>query len=103
MRLHEASEKALSPEELRALTYIEEPSLRRALADFVAAGLVREVDPSNLFQYAPRTVADRQAVESMATMYHQRPVTLVRLVYDRAPTPLKSFSDAFRLRGPKDE
>jgi hypothetical protein len=103
MRLHEASGRALSFEELRTLTHIEEASVRGAVADFVAAGLVRELETGDRVQFGPRSVSDRQAVESLAVMYHQRPVTLVRLVYDRPPAPLKSFSDAFRLREPDDK
>jgi hypothetical protein len=35
-------------------------------------------------------------------LYRERPVTMIRLVYDRAKDPLRSFADAFRLRKDKE-
>lgn len=49
-----------------------------------------------LAQQDPRLLS---AVEELAVMYNTRPVTLVRALYDRKPDPVRSFADAFRLRG----
>ena len=97
MRMHDTHDKAFSTDELQRLTHIAERSVVRCLDELTAAGITRQVSP-NAWQYGPRTVQDREAVDMLARMYHQRPVTLVRLVYERPSAPLKSFSDAFRLR-----
>ena len=49
-------------------------------------------------RYAPASAALRRAVELLGVAYNERPVTLVRLVYNRR-SAAQSFADAFRLRG----
>jgi hypothetical protein len=39
----------------------------------------------------------RHALASLAVMYKQKPVTLIRAIYER-PSSAESFADAFRLR-----
>lgn len=102
MRMFDAGEKAFSVDELRRVTHIAERSVVRCLDELSEAGIVRQVSPT-AWQYGPRTVQEREALDKLAQMYHQRPVTLVRLVYERPSAPLKSFSDAFRLRDTKDD
>jgi hypothetical protein len=55
---------------------------------------------SAAFRYFPSTEALREAVAALVVMYHQRPVTLVRAIYERPVSPLISFADAFRLKPP---
>ncbi len=51
-----------------------------------------------VFRYAPRTPALRYAVESLKKAYDTRPVTLVKAIYDRPPSAVRSFAESFRLR-----
>lgn len=103
MRLHEQPDLALTRADLQRLAHVDEKTLNRCLADLVGAELVRQT-AEDAFQYGPRTVPDREDVDALALMYHQRPVTLVKLVYEQPSTPVKSFADAFRLRGePRDK
>lgn len=97
MRLHEAPDQAIAAAELQRTAHLDAKTFSRCIADLVAAGLVKE-PAADTFQYGPRTVADREDVDALARMYHQRPVTLVKLVYEQPSTPVKSFADAFRLR-----
>lgn len=103
MRLLEAEGKPLTPSELERTARIGPETSVKVLADLVKAGLARHDAPSNSFSYGPFTREDRAAVEALATMYHQRPVTLVKLVYTQPPSAVQSFSDAFRLRGKPGE
>lgn len=70
------------------------------LKELVAGGLAASVatPEGEAFTYAPSSEALRRDVAEIATMYNERPVTLVRAVYDRPPEPAVSFADAFSLR-----
>src|SRR5688500_20340795 len=99
MRLLEAGGTSLTPIELERTARLGPETTASVLADLVKAGLAAHDAPSGSFSYAPATREDRAAVDALATMYHQRPVTLVKLVYRQPPSAVQSFSDAFRLRG----
>lgn len=70
-------------------------------------GPAADGSPAAAYCFAPASAALRQAVDGLLAMYSERPVTLVRAVYDRAaapsPDPIRSFADAFRLRGDRSE
>lgn len=102
MRLHEQADHAFTRAELQRLCHVDEKTVTRCLADLRGTELVRQTGADS-YQYGPRTVADRQDVDGLALMYHQRPVTLVKLVYEQPSTPAKSFADAFRLRDDREE
>lgn len=40
-------------------------------------------------------------VERLLRSYKERPVTMIRLVYDKAAIPLRTFADAFRIKEDK--
>lgn len=101
MRMYDAPERAFTRDDLRQTTHIAERSLQRCLDELTDSGIIRRAE-SGTWQYGPKNVQDRHALDQLAQMYNQRPVTLVRLVYERPSAPLKSFSDAFRLREPRD-
>jgi hypothetical protein len=67
------------------------------LSELISSNLVVHDAPSNTYRYAAPN-ADRAAVDELSALYHQRPVTLVKLVYAQPPNPVKSFADAFRIR-----
>ena len=104
MRLHGTPTGAFSLEELQALTHINTRSLERSVSDLVTDGFARMIDREGTaaVQYGARTTAERADVDALAQMYHQRPVSLVKLVYEQPSPPLRSFSDAFRLRRDDD-
>lgn len=72
---------------------------RRCLEELAAAGLVAAVG-SDAYRYAARPDDMRDAVDALAQMYNEKPVTLVRAIYSRpvTPAPIQAFADAFRLR-----
>lgn len=75
--------------------------LETALADLVAGGLVSSTEPApgtETFRYDPGSESLRNSVEELMTMYNERPVTLIRAIYDRPAQPVISFAEAFRVR-----
>jgi hypothetical protein len=103
MRLLDAAGAELSAEEIQRLTHVSAAMVARALFELAGEGIIRKGEAPDSFRYAPVNVELREAVAALATMYHQKPVTLVKLVYSQPPTPLKTFSDAFRLRDDKEQ
>lgn len=75
-----------------------------ALADLHASRLVVPVAGSH--PPAHRIDASDElannAVASLREMYERRPVTLIRAVYERPPSAVKAFADAFRVRPPEE-
>lgn len=73
----------------------------RRLKDLVASGLITSESQSagyERFRYQPSGLALRQAVEQLVEAYRSRPVSLIRVVYERPPESAQRFADAFRLR-----
>lgn len=104
MRLHEAAGEPVARAEVVRTSRLDPPTVDRALADLVRTGLVSHDPAADTFRYATMSAEDRPAVDALSVMYHQRPVTLVKLVYSQPAAPVKSFAEAFRLRGaPEDE
>lgn len=59
--------------------------------------------PPGLFGYRPATPELDRAVRGLLRAYNERPVTLIRTVYDLADQKrIQAFSDAFRLRKDKE-
>lgn len=56
-------------------------------------------DPPGLFGYRPTSPELDHAVQGLLRAYNERPVTLVRTVYDLADQrQIQAFSDAFRFK-----
>jgi len=100
IRLHDNPDAAFTSAELEAATHVRGGALSRVIDDLREAGLARVVDREGTLSvlYGARVGEQRDDVAALALMYHQRPVSLVRLVYEQPSTQLRSFSDAFRLR-----
>jgi hypothetical protein len=83
---------------LAASTHAQPAEAQRTLAELAAACLAANPGGDD-WVYAPGTSASREAVDRLAQMYNEKPVTLVRALYSRPARPLTSFVDAFRIRG----
>jgi hypothetical protein len=103
MRLVDAGGAELRADEIIHQTRLGARTVSRALEDLVTSGLAARDTASGSFRYAPQGTHDRTTIEALAKLYHQRPVTLVKLVYEQPPAPVKSFADAFRLRNLSSE
>jgi DNA-binding IclR family transcriptional regulator len=103
MRLVNHEGSPLTGDEVVRETRLGAREVGLALDDLVTSGLAALDSATGTYRYAPRGAEDRAAVESLAALYHQRPVTLVKLVYEQPPAPVKSFAEAFRLRSPASD
>lgn len=74
-----------------------EESVRPHLPRLAANGfLVRHEE--DLYSYAVRSADVNTAIEELARLYEERPVTLINALYERPSTSVRSFADAFRIR-----
>ena len=91
--------EAFTSEEVRERLRLSAPSMTlSALARLETNGLITAEGTDNpRYRYSPESAEMRAAVDMLAKAYNERPVTLVRLVYNR-PTRAQNFADAFRLR-----
>jgi hypothetical protein len=101
MRLHGSPDTPLTAAEIQASARVGADVVRTALETLARGGLARHDSATDRWRLNAAG-DDRRAVDALALMYHQRPVSLVKLVYEQPPTPLRLFSDAFRLRKEHD-
>lgn len=102
MRLVEANGEPVSVTELRTLSRLGPETTIRCAEHLVHARLATHDAAAGAFSFTA-DATDRAAVAELSVLYHQRPVTLVKLVYQQPPSPVTSFADAFRLRDPEEK
>jgi RIO-like serine/threonine protein kinase len=102
MRLYESKGETLSAQELERAARLGPQTVERCASDLVSARLASRDPASDSYRFAA-TQPDQATVDELSALYHQRPVTLVKLVYAQPPNPVKSFADAFRLRDDEDQ
>lgn len=90
----------IGAERAAELIHSDLPTATKRLRDLETAGLLQQSGhgQEQFFSYGPRSGQMREAVAELAKMYHHRPVTLVRAIYERPVSPVRSFADAFRIR-----
>lgn len=69
------------------------------LESLAGAGMVAKLSGGE-YRYSAHDERHDQTAEAVIKLYNERPVTLVRLLYDR-PTAVATFADAFNLRKPR--
>ncbi len=91
--------KAASAPQVAAELRIQPDSTRGRLENLSSRGLL-EVDVGNShYRYAPRTPELDQAVSGLATAYAERRVTVINLIATKHLERIRTFADAFKLRG----
>lgn len=70
------------------------------LGALMSAGLAAQLSDKT-YRYAVREDTLDGTAEAVVKLYNERPVTLVRLLYERPPTAVNTFADAFMLRKEK--
>ena len=88
------SELASKLEPLASLT---EPEIAKHLELFGQRGLIEWLDGGTL-RYRPQTAEIDEHVRTLARLYNERPVTLIRVIYALRDTKIKTFADAFKIR-----
>ena len=78
-------------------TVVSEASVRDTLGSFEALGLLAR--DSSAHRFHPATEAIASACAGLLSAYNERPVTLIRTLYDIADSKkIQAFADAFRIR-----
>lgn len=73
------------------------------LRELAAAGLLTQTDgPNPAFRYQAARPELHDAVEGLARAYTERRVTVIGLIFSKPSDPIRSFTDAFRLRRDKE-
>jgi hypothetical protein len=79
-------------------TVITEAAANEYIALFEEHGLVT-AQPDGAFVYAPASPELEEAMVALMQAYNERPVTLIRVVYEVANSKtIQSFADAFKIK-----
>ncbi|MGH7678083.1 MAG: hypothetical protein ACRENU_06420 [Gemmatimonadaceae bacterium] len=97
LRLREG-EATLRVAEIAKLAELDDARTTLVLLDLINAGLVKHDTAGKTFRYETADPGDREVVETLAILYHQFPMVLVKLLPPPAPSAVTDFADAFRLR-----
>ena len=82
---------------LGSSTTLSEPEAARYIDLFEAHGLI-ERDGAGRIVYRPSSAEIAAHARTLARLYNERPVTLIRVIYALRDTRIKSFADAFKFR-----
>jgi hypothetical protein len=97
--VHSGGEREWTPEQVAQSIYTVPAGATRRLEQLVDMGLVASNGAMNpAYRFSPATAALRGQVDDLAAAYKVNRVGVINLIYDRAADPLRSFSDAFKLR-----
>lgn len=74
------------------------------LAALRARGLLVSADRGTglVYRYGPRNSELEGRLQTTLQHYRERPVSMIKLVVARSKDPLRNFSDAFRVRPPRE-
>lgn len=99
--LGEERDKQWSSDDLAAAVQAEPRSVRSHIDAMHSRGLLEKIigpEARLSCRYGPRTVELENMVARLLQIYRERPVSMIKLVYERAKDPLRAFADAFRFR-----
>lgn len=101
--LAEEPEKRWSALELARVVQVKPDEMESYLKVMKARGLI-SLSPSDNGAWHHGPLPSLEAVvNQLLDVYRERPVTMIRLVYDRAAIRLRAFANAFRLQGDEEE
>jgi predicted ArsR family transcriptional regulator len=75
-----------------------EESVRQQLQQLATNGFLVQHETEGTYSYSVGTPGVTDAIEELARLYEERPVTLINALYERSSTSVRSFADAFRIR-----
>jgi hypothetical protein len=101
--LYREPEREWAASEVSQAIYTVPASAIMRLEGLVASGFATSTGDGNpRYRYAPRSDELRADVEALAEAYAANRVEVIKLIFSKPPDPLKSFADAFRLRGKEE-
>jgi hypothetical protein len=72
------------------------PAVKEYLALFTSCGLIAEAN--GRITYGPASVDLENRIGELARAYNERPVSLIRNIYQISDSKIQSFADSFTLR-----
>ena len=84
--------------QLRPALMLNDAEMARYLNTFQKSGLI-VTDADRRVHFQPDTEPLARHVDTLAQAYRERPVTLIRMIYALRDAKIRSFADAFKLRG----
>ena len=93
--LHDTGNQAHSAESMSRIARVSQLQAAIVLDQLKTAGFAAQSASGYTYELQRH---DPLAVDELAHMYNTRPVTLIRAIYDRPTSPIRSFADAFRIR-----
>jgi hypothetical protein len=101
--LHAEPTRERTPADISRELRIDAGWVAGQLRDLCAAGLlVCTEGPNPSFRYWAARPEFHDAVEGLAHAYAERRVTVIALIFSKPADPIRSFTDAFRLRRDKE-
>lgn len=94
------AERSWTVEEVAARMTPGSPAIEAVgehLAYYLSCGLIEETSASH-FQCAIKDARDVEAVHDLLRAYDEKPVTLIRTIYELADRKIISFSNAFKFK-----
>jgi hypothetical protein len=98
--LRAAADKDWTATEVARALVTNTESTRNWLERMAAGGLLAAND--EVFRYAPPTPDVEQLIDGLAESYAKYRVTVISLIFSKPGERARTFSDAFRIRRPKD-
>jgi hypothetical protein len=97
--LHRDATRAWSADEVARELRIDAGSAEGRLADLCMRRLLVETSaPALAYRFEPATQALGRVVSSLATLYAERRVSVITLIFAKPTDTIRSFADAFRVR-----
>jgi hypothetical protein len=101
--LHADPARERTPADISKELRIDAAWVTTQLRDMCAAGLLAcKEGPSPSFRYWAATPELHAAVQALSKAYAERRVTVISQIFARPIDPIRSFTDAFRLRKDKE-
>lgn len=76
---------------------LQVPATTNALIRLVSDGLLAGEGEPLRYRFAPKSPELAQLVAELSQMDRERPVTLIKMIYDRT-RDIQAFADAFKLK-----
>ena len=96
LMLRSEPQRCWTADEVNQRLYLQPEMTSQLLAQIVQRGLAIRTESG--FLYQPTTDADRNAMDCLAQIYHERRVAVIAEIFSNPQDSLRAFSDAFRLR-----
>ncbi len=100
--LWQAPDRDWTADDVARALYSHPSSVASRLALLMGQGMLRETHPGR-YQYAPRSADLHQTVTEVVNTYRERRVAVITLIASKPLENVRAFSDAFRIRRPKEE